>query len=68
MVVLWKVKGAVEFPELKSDINKIKAREYSAAKRLRDPWWGMLQANKKPEAMLLHPALIGLKPAENKST
>ena len=24
--------------------------EYSAAKRLRDPCWGMLQANKKPEA------------------
>ena len=43
-------------------------REYSAAERLRDPWWGMRQANKKPEAALLHPALIGLKPAENKST
>ena len=27
--------------------------EYSAAKRLRDLWWGRHQANKKPEAALL---------------
>jgi len=28
-------------------------REYSAAKRLRDPCWGRLQANKKLEAGLV---------------
>ena len=32
--------------------NEMMVREYSAAKRLRDPCWGRLQANKKVEAGL----------------